>query len=155
VVGDQLHSLALHDRHGKVWDYSKNRTGKVLLFYFWHSGNEEALTLLPALKNLSDSLGSDGLEVVGIAYEEGTEAQQASSLRWVVSRYQIRYPLLLAGGTLQTCPAAREFDIVRLPTLVLVNDRGKIVWRSKRELDERQLLELRQAITQQLAAGER
>jgi hypothetical protein len=70
-------------------------------------------------------------------------------------RYGIKYRLLMGGGPLtggsERCPVAKEFRVDRVPTLLLINERGKEVWRSREGIDDRQIRELRQAITKSLA----
>jgi len=64
------------------------------------------------------------------------------------------WTMLMGGGPLtggaERCPVAREFRIDRVPTLLLINESGREVWRSREGIDERQLRELRQAITRNM-----
>jgi hypothetical protein len=153
VVGGQLYSFALYDAWGKRWEYPRNRTGRIMLLEFWQSDNGESLEMISSLKQIQADYGD--LEIVSVAYESADrEPERRMAVRGTASRYGVKYHLLMAGGTLtggvDRCPLAKELRIDRVPTLLLVNDRGREVWRSREGIDERQIRELRQAIARSL-----
>jgi hypothetical protein len=151
LVGEQLHTLALKDlATGQTWEYSRNKAGKAVLFVFWRSDDEVSLAWIDNTLKLHKDFGPSGLEVVGVAYEQGAMPPQAASVRAAKLRYGIKYRLLLGGGAPETCPVAKEFLIDRFPTLVLLDEKGKIAWRSREGMDAPQLRELRHEIGQLL-----
>jgi len=145
--------IALYDAWGKRWEYPKNKTGRLMLLEFWQSDDGPSLELIASLKAIPEQYA--GLEVVSVAYETAEqETNRRMAVRGVASRYGIKYRLLMGGGPLtggaERCPVAREFRIDRVPTLLLINESGREVWRSREGIDERQLRELRQAITRNM-----
>jgi thiol-disulfide isomerase/thioredoxin len=86
-VGSRLDNFALYGLDGKPWELRKQRKGRVVLIDFWYSTCRPCLEALPHLVELDRKYGSFGLEVVGIAYEKGTAAEQAMRVRQVRARY--------------------------------------------------------------------
>src|SRR5262249_53232543 len=81
-VNNQLVGFALYDLDGHVWEYRKQRRGKLMLIDFWSTSCVPCLQTLPYLRQLQDRYGSLGLEVAGIAYEDrGTLPEQAKRVR--------------------------------------------------------------------------
>ena len=94
--------------------------------------------------------GSYGLEVIGIACESGSLAQQRAQVAQARVRYSMAYTTLLSGGGAGPCPVRTQFEIRAFPTLVLVDEAGNIVWRSE-GLDEYRLADLKGQIQRRLA----
>ena len=42
-----------------------------------------------------------------------------------------RYPLVLGGGGSGACPVAERLEVYRFPTLILLDETGKIIWRGE------------------------
>jgi hypothetical protein len=152
LIGKQLDKLALYDLDGEPWDYRRDKKGRVVLLSFWQSAN--SLPLVPHLVKMQNDYKAAGLEVVGISYEPGSDEQQRLVVRGTRMRHSINYKLLLGGGPFDRCPVAREFEIDQVPALVLLDEKGKIVWKSTGMIDERQLKELRKLIAQSLGSQE-
>jgi hypothetical protein len=148
LVGDQLHSLALRDLKGQTWEYSRDRSGKLVLLIFWRSDDNDSLAWIPALRKMQTDLAPSGLEVVWVAYQQAVLDEEATTVRAAKGRYGMKdCRLLLGGGAPETCPVAKEFMIDRFPTLILLDDKGKVTWRSRDALDARQMREMQFEIT--------
>jgi hypothetical protein len=91
--------------------------------------------------------GAYGLEVIGIAYEQGTPEERAQKVNNVRSRLGINYKLLM--GDAYQCPVKTQFGVSSYPTLVLLDETGRIIWRSE-GLEPRQITDLETHIRQRL-----
>ena len=132
-VGNQVRDLALYDIDGSVWELSKKRGSgsKLMLLDFWSTGCAPCREALRFMVALDRQYRRHGLDVVGIAHEEGTLAQKQAAVRQARTQYGINYPLLLSGGGTGPCPVLRQFGVEDLPTLVLLDGSGKIVWKAR------------------------
>ncbi len=130
VVGRRVEDLALKDIDGKVWQYRKDRTGKLLLLDVWYSGCVPCKEAIPELKMLQKRYESAGLQVVGIAAEpQGTYDEQVTAVRTVARNPRVNgftYPILVTDQA--TSPIMRDFQIRAFPTIILVDASGDIVY---------------------------
>jgi thiol-disulfide isomerase/thioredoxin len=149
LQGRRLDNFALYDLDGQPWELRRNRTGRVVLIDFWYSTCGPCLQAIPKLVELQRKYGSFGLQVVGVAYEKGSFAEQALKVRGVRGRLNVNYTTLLGGGGNGPCPVRTQFGVERFPTLVLLDASGQIVWRSE-GLGERAEYELELEIRRQL-----
>lgn len=133
LVGRRLENLALYGLEGQPWEFRRHRKGKVVLLDFWSTTCRPCLHAVPHLCNLQARYKDYGLEVVGIAYEEGHFAEQVQKIKGVRGRLAMNYLTLVGGGSQGTCPVKNNFEVAFLPTLVLLDERGTIVWRSARD----------------------
>jgi thiol-disulfide isomerase/thioredoxin len=140
LVGKKLDNFALYDTNLTTWEYSKNKRGKLLLLDFWTTNCLPCRDAVFTLKILQDKYGPDGLQVVGIAFEEGTLVEQAQRVNTTTKLQQINYQMLLGGG--RECPVRKSFQVERFPTLVLVDENGAIVWWHEGALVRAQIDEL-------------
>jgi thiol-disulfide isomerase/thioredoxin len=128
VSGTRLLDFALPDLSGRGFRFSQQR-GKLVLLDFWGTWCTPCMLSVPYLVELQRRYGSKGLEVIGIAYEEGPRSEQVERLQFVKLRQGINYKLLLGGG--QDCPVLQRLHIRSFPTLILVDEQGEMVWRSE------------------------
>jgi thiol-disulfide isomerase/thioredoxin len=134
LVGRRLINLALYEQNGKVWEYRKSRLGngrlgRLTLIDFWFSQCGPCLAGMHHVVELDQQYRPYGLDVIGIAYESGTQAQRIAQVNSARGRYGIRYPTLLGAGS--NCPVQAQFDVYDFPTLILLDENGDIVWRKK------------------------
>lgn len=149
LVGKKLVNLALNDVNHKPWEFKSDRKGKLVLFDFWGTMCVPCKQAIPHLRILQSQYGGAGLEVVGIAYEAGGSfEEQAGRVNAVAQRLQINYRLLLGGGS--QCPVQASFNIRAIPTMVLVDENGWIVWRNEGLPNRSQLEELELIIKRRL-----
>jgi thiol-disulfide isomerase/thioredoxin len=147
LTGQTLHNFALHDLNGKPWEYRKQRRGRLVLLDFWHSQCYPCLDAIRHLNIWQQDFGAYGLEVIGIAYEEGDSAERVQKVSRVRERLGINYRLLMGGQ--RDCPVRTQFGILAYPTVVLLDDQGQIIWRSE-GLGQDQLREVDIIIRQRL-----
>jgi thiol-disulfide isomerase/thioredoxin len=149
LTGETLHNFALNDLSGQPWEFRSHR-GRVVLLDFWGSWCPPCLQTIPHLRNLQDRYGPYGLEVLGIAYEEGPPLDQAQKVSRVRQRLGINYRILLANdSSLSPCPVKTQFGVNHFPTAILLDERGRIIWRSE-GIGPHQLREMEIVIRQQL-----
>jgi thiol-disulfide isomerase/thioredoxin len=146
LTGRQLDNFALNDLSGQPWEY-RHHTGKLVLLDFWGTWCIPCRQAIPHLNILQATYGRSGLEVVGIAYEEGALQEQIRKVSSVRDRMGINYRLLLGSGS--SCPVRTQFAINAFPTLILLDRDNRIIWRAE-GLDAYKLQELDTIIQQQL-----
>ncbi len=154
LVGNRLDNFSLPTLAGGSWEFRRDPPRKLVLLDFWKSNCGPCREAIPHLTRLQEAYGRDGLEVVGIAYEdEAPPAQQAVHVREAASRYHINYTILMgadsrAGGP---CPVRSQFLVDRFPRLVLIDETGDILWRSSPEgLSDDEFSALQRQIEQKL-----
>ncbi len=148
LTGQQLVNFALNDVNGQPWEFRDHRA-RLTLVDFWGTWCTHCLHAIPHLKILQDKYSGYGLQVVGIAYEEGPTAEQIQKVNRVRQRHNIPYTVLLGGGDTGACPVRAQFDVRVFPTLILIDETGRIIWRAQ-GLDKQQLAELETLIRQRL-----
>jgi thiol-disulfide isomerase/thioredoxin len=151
-TGNRVDNFALFDSDGNIWELSKQRKGRVVLVDFWFSRCGPCLGAIPHLVELQKKYGAWGLQIVGIARENGSLEERQQAVRPVRARYHINYPLLLTGGSTGPCPVLTSFAVQEFPTVVLLDRSGNIVFRTKRGqgLDEQACYDLEMEIRRQL-----
>lgn len=147
LMGQTLHNFALNDLDGRPWEF-RHHHGQLILIDFWGTWCVPCLHTIPHLRILQERYGQAGLEVVGIAYENGTPQEQARKVNDVCRRLRVNYRVLL-GSDRAKCPVRTQFAVNNWPTLVLIDENGRLLWRSE-GLDAQQLQELEVIIRQRL-----
>jgi thiol-disulfide isomerase/thioredoxin len=147
LSGRQLSNFGLYDLNGHPWEW-RQRNNRLTLIDFWWTGCAPCLHAIPHLNILQDRYHAYGLEVVGIAYEQGLPQHRAEKVRNVAQRLRINYTLLLGGERL-SCPVRTQFRVAAWPTLVLVDQEGRLLWQES-GLDRAKFNELERIIRQQL-----
>jgi thiol-disulfide isomerase/thioredoxin len=149
LVGRQLHNLALHDLNGQPWEFRQHRA-KLTLIDFWGTWCVHCMNGIHHLRIFQERYGPYGLQVVGIAHENAPPQVAADNVRRVANRLHINYQLLLGGDRL-TCPVLSQFQVASWPTGVLLDESGRILWRSSNGMTQQALAELDAIIKQQLS----
>jgi thiol-disulfide isomerase/thioredoxin len=127
LVGKQLINFALNDVNGQPWEYKTNRRGKLVLLDFWRTDCIPCRDTIPLLTRLQNLYGNQGLEVIGIAVESGGTAQeQAYKVNRLARQLNVNYRQLLSSSAV--CPVRSEFRVEAVPTTVLLDQNGNIIW---------------------------
>jgi thiol-disulfide isomerase/thioredoxin len=148
LTGQTLYNFALNDLNGQSWEYRRDHRGRLVLIDFWGTWCVHCLHAIPHLNILQQRYGRYGLEVVGVAYEDGTALEQVQKVNRVRQRLEINYRLLMGSDRL-TCPVRTQFAVSHWPTLVLLDENGRIIWRGE-GLEGPQIRELENVIKQRL-----
>ena len=108
---------------GGVVDLATFR-GKVVLVQFWASWCEPCKVDMAALKELLTKYGSAGFNIIGVNLDSRREDMAA-----YLAESRIRWPQIFEEGGLDSRPA-NELGILTLPTMMLVDQQGKVVHRN-------------------------
>jgi thiol-disulfide isomerase/thioredoxin len=109
---------------GKSFDISQWK-GKVVLVDFWATWCGPCIGELPNVKQNYDLYHSKGFEVVGISLDDDPE-----KLKEFLVQEHIQWPTLFPTDETQRGwenPIARHYGISGIPTVILVNQEGKVV----------------------------
>jgi len=105
--------------------------GKLVLISFWASWADPVKKDLPDIKKLYQKYHDRGFEIVGVCLDEqledATEFLKANPIPW---------PQIFEPGGLETNPLATSFGIISVPTMILVDQQGKVINRSVRTASE-------------------
>ena len=98
LVGKHLDNFALPALDGSSWEFRRDPSRKLVLLDFWKSNCGPCLGAVKHLRDLQDRYGRDGLEVVGIAYEDpAPAADQVLKVRRAKVRCNINYTILMGA----------------------------------------------------------
>ncbi len=132
--GNTVYNFALAGLDGQPWEYRRDRlpASRLVLIDFWGTWCAPCrATITGQINRLNELYGRQGLEIVGIAYErKPTFDAQVRTVETAIRKLDIRYRVLMGAGV-GTCPVQRDFDVKAFPTLVLINDKGQIIWRKE------------------------
>ncbi len=138
LVGNRLINFALSDLQGNTWEWKRHRLGKLVLLDFWSTNCVPCLIAIPHLRDLQARFGYAGLEVIGIANENsGSLQQKKNRIARVCHNRQTNYRLLMGTGA--NDPVLNQFGVRVYPTMVLLDERGTILWRHEGALTRRDL----------------
>jgi thiol-disulfide isomerase/thioredoxin len=148
--GKQLDNFALRDLSGQPWEYRTQHRGRLVLLDFWGSWCVPCRAAISHLRILQHNYGHYGLEVVGIAYENDAPFQeQVRKVQSVRDTWGINYQLLM-GSSMLYCPVKTQFEVRSFPTLVLLDQNSRIIWRCDDGLTAEKLQDLELIVKQQL-----
>jgi len=129
VKDNRLVNFALNELNGDPWDYQRDHRGKLILIDFWFTSCPYCHPIVPSLCDLQRRYGNKGLEIVGIACEShGTAPAQAQRVNKYCLDHHVNYRQLLWAGR-DVCPVTQQFHVNSYPTLVLLDESGKVLWR--------------------------
>lgn len=130
VSNQKLDNFALYDVNGQPWEFRRNNHARLVLLDFWGTWCMPCKAALPHLIGLQRQYGQQGLDVIGIAYEEGTPDEQVRTVKRTRDLTGINYRLLLGAGA-EKCPVKSQLGVAGFPTLILLDEHGHLLWRSE------------------------
>jgi thiol-disulfide isomerase/thioredoxin len=147
LAGNQLTNFALYDLDNKPWEF-RQRTGKVVLLDFWGTRCGPCLGAIPNLKIWQDRYRKAGLQVIGIAYEnEGSAERNRRRVDSFCQQWKINYRVLMGC---EDCPVLTSFHVTGLPTLILLDQNGWVIYRHTGRLPDEEWLDLERRLRQWL-----
>jgi len=118
-------TISLHGKSpsgGKI-DLAAYR-GKVVLVQYWASWCEPCKTDMATLKDLLAKYGRYGFSIIGVNLDSSLEQMAA-----YLAESRLPWPQIFEEGGLDSRPA-NELGILTLPTMILVDQQGKVVNRN-------------------------
>lgn len=108
-----------------------NLRGKYVLLDFWGSWCKPCRMSNPHLKELYAQYKSKGFEIVGIAQETGSSLEKnKAAWKKAVETDGLPWPQLLNNEMAEKLDLTNAYNVGAYPTKVLVDKKGKIIWRS-------------------------
>jgi thiol-disulfide isomerase/thioredoxin len=126
VSNQKLENFALYDVNGQPWEFRRNNHARLILLDFWGTWCPPCRAAIPHLVQVQRQYGQQGLDVIGIAYEEGTPEEQSRKVKAMRDRMGINYRLLL-GADADRCPVKAEMRVAGFPTLILLDEYGHML----------------------------
>ena len=147
---NRLKNFGLPDVYGQTWEFRQHQ-GRLVLLDFWGTWCMPCVKAIPHVKRLQAEYGQSGLEVIGIAMEnDGNAQEQGYRVGRVAKSLNANYRQLLSAGP--KCPVKDALRINTLPTIVLLDQDGTILWRCTNKLDRNKFDELDRLIRSKLSA---
>jgi thiol-disulfide isomerase/thioredoxin len=120
-VGSPMPEYTALNLDGSKFDLAAKRD-KVVLLNVWATWCGPCRFEIPELQRLHEQYGARGLEVIGVSVDEGDPAGVRT---FVADQKKMAYPIVLdPDGTI-----ANLLQTSVLPTSIVVDRRGKIVWK--------------------------
>ena len=94
-----------------------NYKGYVLVMDFFATWCIPCKESIPHLNSLNRKYGKQGLQVLGVSVDEGSERE----VRSFIAERKISYPVAVAGEELQT-----DYGLRSIPTIYLINKKGMV-----------------------------
>jgi thiol-disulfide isomerase/thioredoxin len=124
----KIKDFRLPDLEGKPVRFQDFGSDFVLLD-FWGTWCSPCLESIPHLVDLQKKYGPNRLTVVGIACEEIPPEKRKAKVEEVARKLGINYPVLLSTMDGKPCPVQQALAIQAMPTMILLNRKGEVVWR--------------------------
>ncbi len=119
-VGSMMPAYAARNLKGGTFDVTAER-GNVLLLNVWATWCGPCRYEIPELEKLHGKYAAQRFKVIGVSIDDGEEA----AVKKFVDENKVSYPIVLD-------PEAKMADMLQtsvLPTTVLLDRQGKIVWK--------------------------
>lgn len=105
----------------KSQSYNELKGEKLTLIDFWATWCKPCNQAIPELNKIYSSYKDKGVEIIGINCDGPRSVSKVGPLS---KSLKIQYPVLIDINS----ELKNELNIIGLPTLVMVNTKGKIVW---------------------------
>ena len=106
---------------GGTLDLDKYR-GKVVAVVFWATWSPLFNDRLPKLLDLKKKFGPNGFEVVGVNLDMGNVPVEQ-----YIREQKVSFPTIASGPEGTESALARQYGIIQVPTILLVDKSGKVV----------------------------
>ncbi len=108
---------------GGTLDVSRLR-GRVVLVYYWATWCKPCTEDLPQIRAMYEQYHDRGFEIVGVNLDSTIDP-----VRPYLTRYRVGWPQIFEPGGLAS-PPAQAYGIISLPTMILIDSRGKVLSRN-------------------------
>ncbi len=126
--GERVPNFIVNDVTGGDWEF-RYAAGRLILVEFWSTTCVPCQRVMPPMKRLQADYGASGLEIVAVACEAdaplSTRARDADD---VARKRELNYKVYLERDG-RVGEVQRLFNVQWVPTLVLLDRQGTILWR--------------------------
>ncbi len=132
-LGESKFNFSFKDIDGKQVSINDARfKNKALLIQIMGSWCSNCMDETPFLSRLYDKYKSKGVEIIALAYERSIDfARSQKSLRSFQRRFQVGYPILITGVSVddslrseKTLPQLENIEV--FPTTIFINKKGEV-----------------------------
>ncbi|HKB06588.1 MAG TPA: TlpA disulfide reductase family protein [Gemmataceae bacterium] len=128
LPGQRVPNFVVSDVLGADWDLRSAR-GQLILMDFWSTTCVPCQRAMPAMKRLQADYGASGLEIVALACEaDAPFSVRARDADDMARAKELNYRVYLERDG-RVREVQRLFNVQWVPTLVLLDRQGTIVWR--------------------------
>jgi thiol-disulfide isomerase/thioredoxin len=96
--------------------------GKVTLVDFWATWCEPCRVSMPRVQQIWKKYQPAGLELYSVDTDDDTPDRDPSVREFLIKN-RLNFPVVLDDGS-----ASKAFSVASLPTMVLLNKQGKVIW---------------------------
>jgi len=96
--------------------------GKVTLVDFWATWCEPCRVSMPRVQQIWKKYQGAGLELYSVDTDDDTPDRDPSVREFLIKN-SLSFPVVLDDGS-----ASKAFSVANLPTMVLLDKRGKVIW---------------------------
>jgi thiol-disulfide isomerase/thioredoxin len=116
-----ISNFHLKDVENRSRTYSELKGDRLTLIDFWASWCMPCLKAIPELNRMYELYEAKGVQIIGINCDGPRSVSKVAPL---IKSLQINYPILMDLNS----EVMNNLNLNVFPTLILVNDKGKIVW---------------------------
>jgi thiol-disulfide isomerase/thioredoxin len=121
-------NFVVSDVTGQDWEF-RAASGRLILLEFWSTTCIPCSRAVPSIKKLQGDYGQSGLEIVALACEpEAPFSTRAQTIHEVSRRKELNYRVYLEPDG-KVGEVQRLFNVQWVPTLVLLDRQGNVLWR--------------------------
>jgi thiol-disulfide isomerase/thioredoxin len=127
-TGQRVPNFLVSDVLGNDWEF-RYAAGRLILVEFWSTTCAPCARAVPRMKQLQTDYGASGLEIVAIACEpDAPLATRARDVEEIARRKELNYRVYLEREG-KVGQVQRLFGVQWVPTLVLLDRQGNVLWR--------------------------
>jgi thiol-disulfide isomerase/thioredoxin len=138
-IGDTLSAFSIEDIDGKKFTIG-SKGNEYQLLVFWGSWCPPCIAELPIIKEIGNKYGENKLKIFGIAIQD-----EIQKVRKVQDKYKVNWHIVLNDDN-----APEILGISGTPETILIDNNGKIVYRSDETSDYGQLSILQEYLRKNL-----
>jgi thiol-disulfide isomerase/thioredoxin len=105
--------------------------GKVTLIDFWATWCEPCRVSMPRVQQIWKKYQPAGLELYSVDTDDDTDSRDPEVREFLIKN-RLSFPVVLDDGS-----ASKAFSVASLPTMVLLNKQGRVIWSDVGALTQR------------------
>lgn len=121
-ISQSLENKQLSAIDNNIVEWNSVKGQNLTLIDFWASWCKPCIKAMPFLNDLHIKYKDNGLQVIGISTDG---PRSISKVQPLINSMKIQYPIFLDMDE----DLSKDLNIYSLPTILLVNDKNKVIWR--------------------------